>query len=252
MVRSEESELIAEHARARAAMFPGSHQVQGMPWSTAVHATAERVDRLSLPPDGLESYFYTTVYHSDFDPEWPISTDWPAVIRGLRGALGATQARFAEMCDIGRATVERWETGRMVPFGGNALKLLTLVSRHLITPVQAGQALNLAAAVVLPHLTRPTAEYAGLDLIAFLKSGKHDHTYLGPGLLSALVQARILLRVDIESDELEDTYFPLAARLRDDSALPEWAPRLIDDLLGVSDTDRKLVLDLATRLTRGT
>jgi len=40
-----------------------------------------------------------------FDPDWPIVTDWPAVIRGLRGSLHSSQPEFAELFGLGRATV---------------------------------------------------------------------------------------------------------------------------------------------------
>jgi transcriptional regulator with XRE-family HTH domain len=251
MVVSEESTLMAQHTRARGATFPGSGQVQSMHWSVAVHADGAAQREYESHPQTYDAYFYTTVYHSDFDPEWPVSTDWSAVVRGLRGSFDASQAAFAEMCQLGRATIERWERGQMVPFRGDPLKLLTIVRPHLVTPVQAGQALNLAAAVVLPHLRKPTAEYAGRDLVAFLAAGKHDHRYLGPGLLKALVTARILIPLQVEDDELDDTYFPLAARLRDDSTLPSWAPGLIDDVMSVDESDREMLLGLARRIARG-
>lgn len=222
-----------------------------MPWASAITCVADRKDYPASESGNYDGYFYTTVLHSDFDPEWPITTDWPSVVRGLRGSFGLSQAAFATMCGIGRATVERWEAGRMVPFGGDTLTLLTQVGPRLESAIQAGQALNLAAAVVLPHLTRPTAEYQGRDLVAFLNDGKHDHRYLGRGLLNALVASRILVPLHFEDDELDDSYFPLAARLRDPVGLPEWAPGLIDDLLAARESDRALVLELAARLGRG-
>lgn len=250
MVASE-SELMADFVRSHAAAFPGSSQAQERPWSTAIQLFNGRDGTHGRPGDRYDSYFFTTVNHSDFDPDWPIATDWPAVIRGLRGSLRLTQADFAHACDLGRATVERWESGRTTPFAGNALELLTLVRRRLETPVQAGQALNLAASVVLPHITRPTAEYSGSQIAGLLKTGKHDHTDLGPALLAALTSARILVATEPGGDELEDTYFPLAARLRGLAPLPEWAQGLIENLQHVSESDRALVIGMAQRFARG-
>ncbi|UUW88652.1 helix-turn-helix domain-containing protein [Pimelobacter simplex] len=161
-----------------------------------------------------------------------------------------SQARFAEAFGLGRATVERWEAGKAVPFKGDALQLLTLIRSHLNTPIQAGQALNLAAAVVMPRLTKPTAEYVGRELLAVLALGKHDHAYLGPGLLDALVTARVLVPLQYADEPMDDTYRPLAARLRDQRSLPDWAGHLIDDLLTMAPGDRQLVTDLVDRLSR--
>jgi hypothetical protein len=146
---------------------------------------------------------------------------------------------------------ERWETKRAMPFRGNAIQLLTLVRDHLETPVQAGQALNLAAAAVLPHITRPTAQYLGQDITSWLKTGKHDHSDLGRAVLQALVHARILVPIDSNGDELEDTYFPLAGRLRQPTEQPDWAHGLLCDLQHVSAGDRQLVIDLAHRFATG-
>ncbi|TQJ51839.1 hypothetical protein FBY26_3577 [Phycicoccus sp. SLBN-51] len=226
-----------------------------MPWSVASQLSArfdhERVthpEAFACDPQTFVGFFYTTVYHSDFDPDWPISTDWAAVMRGLRGSFGASQAEFAQSCEIGRATVERWEAAKTIPFRGDALQILSLIRPMLRTDLQAGQALNLAAAAVLPNLTRPTAEYSGADLAGFLRSGKHDHTYLAVGLLNALVSARILVPIHFADDALDDTYFPLAARLQKDSSLPGWASELIDNMRALRADDRRLVLSLAKRL----
>ena len=184
-------------------------------------------------------FYYATVHHTEFDPDWPIVTDWPEVIRGIRGSLHANQPDFAELCGLGRATVERWESKRTVPFRGDALQLLTVVRSNLNTPVQAGQALNLAAAAVLPHITRPTAQYVGRDITSWLKKTKHDHSDLARGLLQALSQARILVPIDPDGDELENLYFPLAGALRRPTKQPNWAHGLIGDLQHVSTGDRK-------------
>jgi transcriptional regulator with XRE-family HTH domain len=257
MVRTQESDLMAEFTKVGAAAFPGSRQAQERPWSVASHSSfrddGERTAHqatFAADPGTIDSYYFTTVYHSDFDPEWPIATDWQAVIRGLRGSFHMSQARFAETFGLGRATVERWETGRAVPFGGDALQLLTLIRSHLVTPIQAGQALNLAAAVVMPRLTKPTAEYVGRELLAVLTVGKHDHAYLGPGLLDALVTARVLIPLHYADEPMDDTYFPLAARLQSQKPLPGWAPQLIEDLLTMAPKDRELVTDLVARLAR--
>lgn len=257
MVRTQEGDLIAEFTRVGAAAFPGSRQAQERPWSVASHRSFRddhernlRPATFAADPGTIDSYFFTTVYHSDFDPEWPIATDWPAVLRGLRGSFHMSQARFAEAFGLGRATVERWEAGKAVPFKGDALQLLTLIRSHLNTPIQAGQALNLAAAVVMPRLTKPTAEYVGRELLAVLALGKHDHAYLGPGLLDALVTARVLVPLQYADEPMDDTYRPLAARLRDQRSLPDWAGHLIDDLLTMAPGDRQLVTDLVDRLSR--
>lgn len=257
MVRNQQGDLIAEFTRCSAAAFPGSRQAQERPWSVASHsAFRDDQERKTHPatfaadPGTIDSYFFTTVYHSDFDPEWPIATDWPAVLRGLRGSFHMSQVDFAWNLGIGRATVERWESGKAVPFKGDALQLLTLIRPHMATPVQAGQALNIAAAAVVPRLTKPTAEYTGRDLLAPLKGDKHDHAYLGPGLLGALVTARVLVPLQYADEPLNDTYFPLAARLQNPGVLPDWASRLIESVSAMNPEDRELVTDLVARLKR--
>lgn len=244
-----ESALMREHAMARAAMFPATEQIEDMRWSSAVHMTGDRGSDHAQAGQ-FESFFVTVVLFTDFDPEWPISTHWPYAIRGLRGSMGKSQAEFAVLCGLGKATVERWEAARTVPFRGDALQLLTLVRPHLDSPIQAGQALNLAAAAVLPRITRPTAEYTGTSIAGMLVSGKHDHTDLARPLLQALVDSRILVPIEPGGDELADTYFPLAGRLHHNSDLPSWAHQLVDDLLAASQPDRKLVLALAKRIAR--
>jgi transcriptional regulator with XRE-family HTH domain len=204
--------------------------------------------RCGRPSDKFDSYFTLTVIHSDFDPDWPITTDWPAVTRGIRGSLSLTQADFADLLGLGRATVERWESGRTVPFRGDGLQLLTMLRPHLQTPLQAGQALNVAASVVLPRITKPTAEYTGQYIANLLKSGKQDHSDLGAALLNAMETSRILVAIDPTGDELENTYFPLAARLRPQSDLPPWAVELVAILEQGTVADRRLVLDLVKRL----
>jgi hypothetical protein len=54
----------------------------------------------------------------------------------------------------------------------------------------------------------------GEDITSWPKTGKHDHSDLGHAVLQALVQARILVPIDSEGDELEDTNFPLAGQLQ--------------------------------------
>lgn len=243
------SALTGEHLRVRAAVFPGSAQVQALSWSQAALLHNRRDGRCGLPSDKFDSYFTLTVIHSDFDPDWPITTDWPAVTRGIRGSLSLTQADFAELLGLGRATVERWESGRTLPFRGDGLQLLTMLRPHLHTPLQAGQALNLAASVVLPRITKPTAEYTGQYIANLLKAGKHDHSDLGAALVNAMGTSRILVAIDPTGDELENNYFPLAARLRPQGDLPPWAAELVRALELATDGDRKLVLDLAKRLS---
>lgn len=243
--------LISEYTAAHGAAFPGSRAVQDRPWAIVAQLLNDRDGRNGQPHDGYGTYFFATIFHTDFAPDWPIASDWPAVIRGLRGSFGLTQAEFADLCGLGRATVERWEADKMTPFRGNALELLTLVRPHLRTPLQAGQALNLAAAAVLPHLTRPTSEYTGRDVVAPLRSGTHNHLDLGPALLNALETARILIVVEPGTDELDTVYFPLAGHLRDNSSLPAWAGSIVDDLARLSTADRKLVAILASRLAKG-
>jgi hypothetical protein len=102
----------------------------------------------------------------------------------------------------------------------------------------------------MPRLTKPTAEYVGRELLASLKVGKHDHAYLGPGLLDALVTARLLVPLHYADDPMDDTFFPLAARLQNQRSLPDWASQLIEDLLTMAREDRELVTDLVARLGR--
>ncbi|KAA1397783.1 helix-turn-helix domain-containing protein [Aeromicrobium ginsengisoli] len=248
MVSTDFDELAAEFSRAACATFPGSPQAQQAPWSVLSHVANHEA---SLSPDPDEgSFFFAAIYHTDFDPEWPIPTDWPAVVRGLRGSMGVSQAEFAEVCRLGRATVERWESGRSVPFRGDALTLLTLVRPNLKSPIQRGQALNLAAAAVLPQLARPTAEYLGTHVAGLLRSREHDHSDLGPGLLSALVESRILVTLDPSGNELEDSYIPLAYHRQASSDVPEWAPGLIRDVESLSSNDRRTVISLVKRLAQ--
>jgi transcriptional regulator with XRE-family HTH domain len=242
------SELSQEHAAVRAAMFPATADIESMRSARTIHLSGRGPGGSSA--SRFESFFITVVLFTDFDPVWPIKTNWPYAIRGLRGSMRKSQIEFAELCGLGKATVERWEAGKTLPFRGDALQLLTLVRPHLHDPVQAGQTLNLAAAAVLPHITRPTAEYTGAHIVRLLSSGKHDHTDLARPLITALVDSRILVPIDPGGDELADTYFPLAGRLHQHNDLPPWAHQLIDDLAAASDSDRAFVLDLAKRLSR--
>jgi hypothetical protein len=115
--------------------------------------------------------------------------------------------------------------------------------------VQAGQLLNLAAAGVLPRLTRPTAEYSGIEIASWLRSGNDDHTDLADPLLQALVAARIIIPIAASGNgALGDTYFPLAGRFRDPAPLPGWAGALITDVESLTQQDRGLVQTLARRL----
>jgi hypothetical protein len=180
-----------------------------------------------------------------------MTTHWPYAMRGLRGSMGHSQSGFADGCELGQATVERWESGKAIPFRGDALKLLSQVRDHLEGPIQASQALNLAAGAVLPHITgRPPSTAAPISP-KMLVSGKHDHRDLARPLLSALFDSRILVPIEPGGDELEDTYFPLVGRLHHTGELPPWAYDLVDALGSASDSDRSLVLDLVKRLTSG-
>ncbi|MCR1785922.1 helix-turn-helix domain-containing protein [Nocardioides carbamazepini] len=239
---------VATYADARGAAFPGSPQAQQRTPSQFVEHANHRNGRSGRGSDAFESYFYATVFHTDFAPEWPIATDWPAVVRGLRGSFALAQTDFAELCGLGRATIERWESGKVTPFRGDALQVLSLVRPHLCTPVQAGQALNLAAGAVLPHLTRPTSEYLGADVVAPLCRDGHNHSDLGPAVLSALESARILVVLDPGSDELDTTYFPLVNRPAADGHDLQWAQGILKDLAKLSNADRQLVARLARRL----
>lgn len=244
----ETSRYVSEHARSHCALFPGSKQVQTLPWSQASLVLNRRDGSSGLPSDKYDGYFYLSVNHSDLDPEWPISTDWPAVVRGLRGSLNKTQAEFAELLQLGRATVERWEAGTAKPFRGNGLELLTLLRPHLENELQAGQVLNVAASVVLPHITQPTAEYSGQYLARLLNDGKHHHDDLAPAMLAALSTSRILVAIESTGDELEDTYFPLAARLHPAGELPRWAADLVDRIMRLDRQDQGLITNLVQRL----
>lgn len=251
MVAHTSKDLQEEFAASGASPFPGSIQVQGRRWTVMSHL-ANDAAKGARWDDPFGSFYFTTIHHTDFDPDWPILTDWRAVVRGLRGTLHLSQQGFADLCGLGRATVERWETNRAVPFGGNALQLLTIVRPSLTTPVQAGQALNLAAAAVLPHLTRPTARYLGQEIASWLRRDKHDHRDLTHALLEALVTARILVPVGLDDDELEKRlYLPLPGQLRRPVDQPSWADGLVSDLQEATDDDRQLVIDLAHRFATG-
>jgi len=245
---SDVSELTQEHAALRAAMFPATADIESMRWASAIHLSGRGPG--GSPAGQFESFFITVVLFTEFDPVWPIKTNWPYAIRGLRGSMRKSQIEFAEMCGLGKATVERWEVGKTLPFRGNALQLLTLVRPHLHDPIQAGQTLNLAAAAVLPNITRPTAEYTGASIASLLASGKDDHRDLARPLITALVDSRILVPIDPSEDQLAATYFPLAGRLHQHSDVPSWAHQLIVDLATACASDRSFVLDLARRLSR--
>jgi DNA-binding XRE family transcriptional regulator len=237
---------VREYARLSPATFPGSTQVAAMRPTSIGHATNEdrrQGVKTSLP----DSFVYATVPHTEFDPDWPIKPDWPYIVRGLRRALEASQVAFADLCSVSRPTVERWEAGSKVPHRGDALQLLKSVKRHLRTPIQAGQALNLAAAVVLPRLTRPTARYTGRQLVGMLKNQTGDHTDLGRSLLTALLSANILLAIDPSGDDLEDTFVLLAGQASVEVDQPPWLAELAQILRNASDSDRQLVLAIARR-----
>jgi putative transcriptional regulator len=58
----------------------------------------------------------------------PVRPYGPAKIRRLRAASGTSQAVFAAMLNVKKATVAAWEQGTKTP-SGPALKLLQLVER---------------------------------------------------------------------------------------------------------------------------
>ncbi len=251
MVYETMDELSERFIECGAARFPGSSQVQTQTgWTSTAFLTASFPEgKGENPSDGL--VYFKTAHHTEFAPEWPVATDWPLVIRSLRSSLGMTQASFAAAAEIGTATVERWETGRSVPFGGDALQLLSLAAPLVDEPVQRGQLLNVAAAAVLPRITRPTATYKGTEIVNWLRSGKHDHRSLGDALLHTLREARILVPVEETGNELvDDEYFPLAGNLRGAAEEPAWLPEFIRLGSRLETSDRQVIVHLMRRLGR--
>lgn len=241
--------LTAQHERLGLARFPGSRQAQELDFTSSMQSMNLDEGHQSRD-DPFVMFFFTSIAHTTFDPEWPIEPNWPAMVRGVRSSLGLSQAAFAERCGFGRASVERWETGQSAPLHGNALQLLSAIRPHLSGPLQAGQALNFAAAAVLPQLAQPTARYTGAQIKQMLRAGADDHTDLALNLLAALVDSHILVVVETGRDELDSLYIPLAGRLASEAHTPGWLPELREHAEVMTAKDRGLLLSLARRLAR--
>lgn len=201
--------------------------------------------------DGPLAWFWiSTPLHSSFAAEWPISVDVPLALRGFRCALGLSQVKFADAVGLGRLNVERWETGKSRPFRGHTLSLLDIL-RHLVDgPLSAGQLLNLAAAVVCPCLTRPTAIYSAREIAAPLAEKRIDHTDLAPALLEALVSSEVLVPLDPSDDSLDARYIPLVGVSTLNRETEPWESQLHAIAQRLDPKDRSLWLALGERLGR--
>jgi transcriptional regulator with XRE-family HTH domain len=189
-----------------------------------------------------------TWQHSQLHLEWPIKPHLPTVLRGLRRSVGLSQAGFANALHVARVTVERWEAGTVRPFRGDLHTLLALVKPLARDQRSRGQLLGLAAAVVCPTLTRPTAIYTARQLASPLRSAWHDHRDLAPALVYALTCAEVIVALD-EADESSDAqYLPVVGAGAVDRHSAPWEHRVVGVAARLSDRDRDLWVELGARL----
>lgn len=235
--------------RAGGVYFPAYRDVpadgsRGFLWSmNPAHRDREPLDT------PLAQFELGYIDHSSFAAEWPIRPDVGTAIRGFRTVLGLSQVLFAERIGVSRVSVERWESGKIRPFRGDTLELLSLLRPLTDGPLAAGQLLNVAAAVVCPNLTRPAGTYTGEQLFAMLRHRRHRHDDLGPALISMLISSEILTSVDGDNEsDPENRYIPLVGI----ETLNRSGPDPMDDVMAVarqlSPPDRRLWLAVGERL----
>ena len=233
------------------AAFPAHEDVLGPPTSHYIYlnpADWGKADKGGAGPFG--TFEIWTHSHSEYDLEWPIAVSVPTALRGFRRSLGLSQKKLADALDVGRLNIERWETGVSRPYRGHTLTLMTLVKRLVVHPRSAGQFLNLAAAVVCPQMTRPTASYTTAQIRAMLRSGTDDHRYIAPALLHAFTQSEILVAVDPDDTPSNAKYISLVgARVADRRSAP-WEHRVLAVAERLGHADRDLWLTIGDRLGR--
>jgi transcriptional regulator with XRE-family HTH domain len=197
---------------------------------------------------GVTRYELGMVLHGSLVSEWPITVHVPSALAGFRHSLGISQVKFADAIATTRLNVERWESGKSRPFRGNIYPLLSSVRSLVDSPSAAGQLFNLAAAAVLPRLTRPAGTYRRQQVREFLTNREGDHGDLTDKLLDLLVDAEILMPVDHDDSSEGAEFIPrVGVQLLDREREP-WAAEVIAAAERLSAADRKLWLSLADRL----
>ena len=148
----------------------------------------------------------------------------------------------------GRLNVERWETGKSRPYRANLHPLLRVARPLVDPPTAAGQFFNLAAAVVLPRLTRPAGTYRRSQIRELLVNPESDNSDLTDNLLDFFVSGEILTALDPEDSSEEAAFIPrIGVQVLDREREP-WLVDLIAAGEKLSDADRKLWLAFADRL----
>jgi transcriptional regulator with XRE-family HTH domain len=182
--------------------------------------------------------------------EWPITVHVPSALAGFRHALRLSQVKFAAAIGTARLNIERWESGKSRPYRGNMHPLLTDVRRLVDSPTAAGQFFNLAAAAVLPRLTRPAGTYHRSQIREFLVHREDDHSDLADNLLDLFVDSEILTAIDPDDSSEEAAFIPrIGVQVLDREREP-WVVEVIAAAERLSDIDRKLWLSLADRLAK--
>ena len=200
---------------------------------------------------GVASYELGMVLHGSLVSEWPITVHVPSALAGFRHALGISQVKFADAIGTKRLNIERWESGKSRPFRGNMYPLLTAVRPLVDSPTAAGQLFNLAAAAVLPRLTRPAGTYRRGQIREFLTHREGDHGDLADKLLELLVDTEILTPIDPDDSSEEAEFIPRVGVQVLDREREPWAADVIAAAQRLSEADRKLWLSLADRLATG-
>lgn len=201
------------------------------------------------PASALAQFEISTIDHTSFAAEWPITPDSSAIVAGFRRSVGLTQAAFAQAISVSRVSVERWESGKIRPFRGDSLELLTALRPLATSPLSAGQLLNAAAAVVLPVLKRPTATYSGAFISDLLSSGRRRHSDLAPALLTALIDSKILAPVaDQNEGDLDAEYIALAGVVAVGRTEHSDSEDVLRVARSLSAHDRRLWIELGERL----
>jgi transcriptional regulator with XRE-family HTH domain len=240
-----------KHTRTGAALFPAYGTVTPQAACSGVEFVNPFRDTPTSSTGQLDTFTIVVLRHSSFDAEWPIQINVPLALKGFRHTLGLSQVKFAKALGVGRLNIERWETGKNRPFGGHVLSLLTLLRPLVDCPLAAGQLLNLAAAVVCPHLTRPAAIYTQREIEIPLAEKRGEHLDLAPALVEALVHSEILVPVDPSEEGPEARYIPLVGIGAIDRKIEPWEPELRVIAHQLKPDDRKLWLTVGKRLASG-
>lgn len=244
------SERFEAFTRAGAAYFPAYLETPPEAKLLLVEFENPQVGTRPSTKGPLDWIDVVVPLHTSFAAEWPIQVHVPTALKGLRHALGLSQAKFAAALGETRLNIERWESGKSRPFRGHTLSLVSLVRPLVDGPLAAGQLLNLAAAVVCPGLTRPAATYTGRDITEPLADRHHDHRDLAPALLEVLVHSEVLVSLDPDEHltELDARYVPLVGVRRVDREHETWEAEVYAVARRLSAEDRMLWLSVGRRL----